>query len=414
MKIAFVSQPIDGVVPPDQSSIGICTYQIARRLAQDHEVAVFLRRASTDQAGDDSGIEFRFVRTMPSRRFWERVHSLRWLSSGAKRPFFATAFYFVEYATQVAIALRRGAYDIIHIQNSPHFVPIIRAFNPKAKIVLHMHCEWLSQLDRALMEKRLRGVDVVIGCSSHVIEKVRERFPRMAARCVTVPNGVDLERFLPSADSPARTDEPHLLFVGRISPEKGVHVLMDAFRKVHARFPNARLNLVGHIGSAPLDFLVGLSDSADVAQLAAFYDAPYIDDLRARIPADLTASVNFLGPRPQADLRNCYGDADVLVNPSFSESFGMSLTEAMACARPVVATRVGGMTDIVEEGETGLLVEPGNPDALAEAIIQVLEDPQRGQAMGQAGLRRAQALFSWEHVTADVMTHYQRALEETR
>lgn len=414
MKIAFVSQPIDGVIPPNQSSIGICTYQMARRLARDNDVTVFLRRVPTQNTADDSGIHFRFVRTMPSRRFWERVQSFPWLSSGARRPFFATAFYFVEYATQVATALRRGAYDIIHIQNSPHFVPIIRALNPQAKIVLHMHCEWLSQLDRALMEKRLRGVDVVIGCSSHVTEKIRERFPQMAARCATIPNGVDLERFSPSPNGHTRKDEPHLLFVGRVSPEKGVHVLMDAFRKVHARFPNARLNLVGHIGSAPLDFLVGLSDSADVAQLSTFYDAPYIDDLRARIPAALAANVNFVGPVPQVELAACYRDADVLVNPSFSESFGMSLIEAMACARPVVATRVGGMTDIVEDGETGLLVEPGNPDELAEAIIQVLEDPQRGQAMGQAGLRRAQTRFSWEHVTADLLAHYQRALGETR
>jgi glycosyltransferase involved in cell wall biosynthesis len=89
----------------------------------------------------------------------------------------------------------------------------------------------------------------------------------------------------------------------------------------------------------------------------------------------------------------------LLLNPSFSESFGMSLIEAMACGIPVVATRVGGMTGIVADGETGLVVEPGDVPALAEATSVLLADDSRRREMGAAARRRALELFSWERVT---------------
>ncbi len=409
MRVAFVSQPFDWVIPPHQNSIGICTYQVASRLARDHDVTVFLRRMAVQSHGDGSDIDFRFVRTMPSNFFWGRVQALASPFVTSRRPFFAMALYYADYGVQIAIALRRRAYDIVHIQNSPQFVPVIRALNPSIKIVLHMHCEWLSQLNRELIEKRLRAVDLVIGCSNHVTEKVRQRFPELASRCHTVFNGVDLDRFVASS-AHTREEAPHVLFVGRISPEKGVHVLLDAFERVRRQFPNARLSLVGPIASAPQDFLVGLAETDDVARLAAFYQGDYIDHLNKLISAEARESVVFTGAIPYSELAGNYGCADVVVNPSLSESFGMSLIEAMACSRPVVAARVGGMIDIVQDGVTGRLVEPGDAGALADAIIGVLADPSRGSAMGVAGLQRVRECFSWDLVTADLAKRYEQLL----
>jgi len=90
-----------------------------------------------------------------------------------KRPLFASKLFYLTYVLQVARDLKREKCDIVHLHNFFQFVPIIRAFNPKIKIVLHMHCEWLTQLDRTMIENRLRKVDLIIGCSEYITEKAR-------------------------------------------------------------------------------------------------------------------------------------------------------------------------------------------------------------------------------------------------
>jgi glycosyltransferase involved in cell wall biosynthesis len=85
----------------------------------------------------------------------------------------------------------------------------------------------------------------------------------------------------------------------------------------------------------------------------------------------------------------------------------MSLVEAMAVGTPVVAARVGGMIDVVKDGETGLLVQPGNSEELAESIISILSNPDLGKAMGQAGQKRVRELFSWEQVAHNMERCYQ-------
>ncbi len=410
MKIAFVSQPVDLVIPPHQNSLGIWTFQVARRLAKDHDVTVFLRRTRSQNRTDEANnIGFRFVRTIPLRS-WKLMNFPPFTSR--KHPLHAAVFHSADYALQVAKDIRRGGFDIIHIQNIPHFAPIIRAFNPAAKIVLHMHCEWLSQLDRELMEQRLCSVDLVLGCGHHITSKVRERFPHSADRCHTVYNGVDAKAFTAGDRSRSKSENTEsILFVGRITPEKGIHVLVDAFAIVRRAFPQANLKLIGPFATTPKDFIVTLSEDEDVTKLAAFYQGAYLDQLKARMPADIADSVIFSDGMPHAMLAREYAQADVLVNPSFSESFGMSLIEAMACERPVVASRVGGMIEIVDEGVTGFLVEPGKAEQLAAAIIRVLANRESSKAMGKAGRLRAKALFSWDRITVQLATQYRQLLK---
>lgn len=409
MKIAFISQPVDLVIPPHQNSLGIWTFQTARRLAKEHDVTVFLQRTRTNKRADDAeNIHFRFIRTIPLRS-WNLLDFPPLTSR--KRPLHASVFQCIDYALQAANYLRHGGYDVVHIQNIPHFAPVIRAFNPAVKIALHMHCEWLSQLDRNLMEKHLRSVDLVLGCSDHVTSKVRERFPHLVDRCRTVYNGVDVDVFAPDdRDQSKRGHTQRILFVGRITPEKGIHVLLDAFASVRRKFPQARLKLIGSFTTTPKDFIVTLTENGDVANLAAFYEGDYRNQLKARIPADAADSVTFVDELPHAALAGEYANADVLVNPSFSESFGMSLIEAMACELPVVASRVGGMSEIVEDGVTGFLVDPGEADPLAAAIVRVLADRKSSKAMGKAGRLRATARFSWDRITTQLASLYDQLL----
>jgi len=159
-------------------------------------------------------------------------------------------------------------------------------------------------------------------------------------------------------DLGCRSDHLLVCAVGRLSPEKGHGFLLTAFREVIAAVPNACLIL---IGEGPL--------ASRLQMQATRYG--------------LGAHVVFAGYRD--DVEAIIAASDLLVMPSLREGFGDPIIEAMALCKPVVASYVGGMVEIVRDGETGLLVPPGNPDALAQAIINLLRDPQTRERMGLKG-----------------------------
>ncbi len=468
LKVAFINQPLDHVLPPHQNSIGIWTYQVARRITDEFDVTCYakLMHGETNKVEFDGEARYQFMRMAPVR-LWDKFNGLLGRFYTTQKPLFAASFYYLDFILPIALDIRRKRFDVVHIHNFTQFVPVVRALNPKAKIILHMNGEWLTQLDAGLMKKRIAQSDLVLGSSDHIRDLVRDRFPEFTHKVETVFNGVDTDHFIPEvprsssaglevedAIQPAETypvtaqavsvqdgaaeleangvaadsytngatvsrtdsmaerasDTSHntpgtdgetLLFVGRISPEKGIHVLIDAFTIVGEQNPNVTLYIVGPEGEIAFEYLVGLSDDPQVAALAEFYTGSYAANLRARIPAHLQDRIIFTGPIAQKELINQYQKADILVNPSFSESFGMSLAEAMACEKPVVASRVGGMKGIVEEGKTGHLVEQGNPQSLADAILDLLNHPNKRVAMGEAGRIRSVALFSWDQVGRD-------------
>jgi glycosyltransferase involved in cell wall biosynthesis len=107
--------------------------------------------------------------------------------------------------------------------------------------------------------------------------------------------------------------------------------------------------------------------------------------------SSLTENILFLGQRN--DVPRLLGAVDLLVQPSLSESFGLAVAEAMSCAVPVIATAVGGLAELIKDGETGLLVPPADSKALADAIIILLDNSHRREIMGQAGRRRIEERF---------------------
>src|SRR5881628_2541356 len=115
---------------------------------------------------------------------------------------------------------------------------------------------------------------------------------------------------------------------------------------------------------------------------------------------------------PVEEVVQLYSHAAVFVCPSVYEPFGLINLEAMACETPVVASAVGGILEVVEDGKTGVLVEPGRPDALVAAIRALLEDPARGRAMGRAGRRRVEGHFSWASVATRTREVYQDAIAD--
>jgi glycosyltransferase involved in cell wall biosynthesis len=425
VKIAFVHQPIGTISSSDpRGAIELWIYEVARRLARSSEVIVYAKKGRHQKKFEyNQGVRYRRISTAVDEWFTfisAALNKLRKLPlfqkikavvffRNVKRPLFASKLFYLTYVLQVARDLKREKCDIVHLQNFSQFVPIIRAFNPKIKIVLHMHCEWLTQLDRTMIENRLREVDLIIGCSEYITEKIRLVFPQFAERCQTVYNGVDVNHFV-SRNKYVLANKngvKRLLFVGRVSPEKGVHVLLEAFQEIVKHCPQAQLEIVGSESIPRIEFIVTLSNDPKVSDLVSFYNGSYISHLKDKLSSDVASHVSFTGFVSRQQLINCYRHADVFVFPSvWNEPFGMPIIEAMATNVPVVSTVSGGVSEIVENGITGLLVERGNSSVLADAILRILSDDDFRKSMADAAHKWVVELFSWDKIVKDLLHQY--------
>src|SRR5436305_14169155 len=125
-------------------------------------------------------------------------------------------------------------------------------------------------------------------------------------------------------------------------------------------------------------------------------------------------NVTFVGKRQQKELRYYYSAGDVVVTTPWYEPFGLTPLEAMACARPVIGSAVGGITYTIKEGETGVLVPPRDPDELANALLQLLRQPELCTQMGVAARKRVEHEFTWSIVAMRTAALYEAVLAERR
>ncbi len=431
MKIAIVSYPAD-LLPPYHASMGETIYKIATELAKSCEVLVY--GLEDKQRGAKSGIyegaDYRFFPSSARDRLFvdvrQRVSRLIRISS----PFSTSDLLFPSFARQVAMDLKNEQCDVIHVQHCSQYVPVIRAFNPKAKIILHIHAPWLSQSNLAVIEQRLRPLDLLLTVSDYVTRKTQQDVRAIAGRCETMYNGIDTQDFSRKKDykSAAHRKEKRLLYVGGVWPHKGAHVLLDAFKIVAARHPQVRLDIVGPYGLAsyPLEENIDLNDQELLRIVDPFFaknrvsrlkarlglgprdQGTYAGFLRAKLVGDLANKVTFHGFVSRAELVDHYYDADVFVFPPiWDEAFGCTPVEAMAAGTPVVATRSGGIIETVSDNQTGFLVEKNDCVALAEAILKLLENDALRENMGRAARRRALEHFHWDTIVAAMHDRYQ-------
>lgn len=192
---------------------------------------------------------------------------------------------------------------------------------------------------------------------------------------------------------------------------KGIHVLLESFGQIARQFLDARVNLVGGVGSLARDRLVGITQEKQVSDLDRSYSgSEYISALKSMLPPDLEGRVQFRGSVHYSKVIDYYQNSAILVNPALSEPFGRSLVEANACGVPIVAARVGGMAKLIEHGKNGLLVEQGDAGELTEAVVSLLYDDHRRSTMGAAGRKFVVDHFSWDRINADLNSQYQRLL----
>lgn len=241
--------------------------------------------------------------------------------------------------------------------------------SPPGPICLREGClplrDWAPLMLQLRMLERWRNCFDLIVANSHAVGA------KLAAAgyapIEVVHNGVPVAacRLQPAAD-------PTVAFAGRLVPAKGVHILIDGFARVVQRFPKARLLIAG--------------------------DGPERQTLAARAASQGVADrVAFLGQLPREALPAAFAGAWVQAVPSlWAEPFGIVAVEAMMQGLPVVASAAGGLNEIVEDGETGLLVPPGDAEALGHGLLALLGDRDRSVRMGRAGHARAVVRFSFD------------------
>lgn len=208
-------------------------------------------------------------------------------------------------------------------------------------------------LGRILWRRTLRHASSVPVSVPQTWEAIPE-IPR--DRSCLIPLGTDTTMFHP----PPYTfdpDPPVILYAGNLIPAKGVDNLVRAFVRVHAALPRLRLVVAG--------------DGSEAASLA-----------RLAVDLGVADHVEFLGSVSFSEMPSHYRNCTLFCLPTLSEAFGISLLQAMASGRPVVATRVGGIPSFVEHGRSGLLVPPKDPESLAAALLDLLTDPDRRREIG--------------------------------
>ena len=229
-------------------------------------------------------------------------------------------------------------------------------------ITLKMNYDAIIAVSRSTMKKLLKyGIDE---------EKIK-----------VITGGVDLKMIDPIKEE--KTSTPSILFVGRLVPHKRVEDLLKAFSIVLKTNPKTNLYIVGT--GKHKDFLQEYASSLNLEKKVTFTD--YVTE---------------------SEKIRLMKKAHVLVLPSIMEGFGLVLIEAMACKTPVIATDLGGPKEVVVDNETGFLVEPFNPKALAEKIGSIINDEKFRTRMGEAGRRRVEELYTWDKTADNMIQLYKK------
>jgi glycosyltransferase involved in cell wall biosynthesis len=418
-KIALIHMPISEIRPPVSltgvaASVELITDELARKLARSHQVIAYCARGKGQKKVEQfDGVEYRRMSTWLDTRLLHHQKIMRLIDIAGWRsgpqPFVSSALWYRQFIGEVVADPALQDCDIVHVMNMTQFVPIIRARLPKARIVLHMQAQWLEQFDAAVIERRVRAADLVLGCSDFIASGARRRFPSLAQRFRHIYNGANITLF---ARPPGVQPKPkQILFVGRIAPEKGVHVLLDAFHIVLAQHPDAHLELIGPEKVIALEALLPGCDDPHVLAIEPYFQpGAYAELLRAKISKLPSGSVScFHDGIEFKELVSHYHSASIFGFPAVcNDASPLTAYEAAACGLPMVSTLSGGIPEIVEHGRTGLLVERADPQAIANAILQLLSNPDQRDAMARAALERASTMFSWDRITEDLLAEYER------
>src|SRR3954469_14898929 len=281
---------------------------------------------------------------------------------------------------QMRNVLRRGRYDVVHV-HSPltPVLPLLAIEEADCPVIGTFHTYFDRSvgytLGRRYFQKRLDMLSSAIAVSRSTTVALDRYFD---ADWKIIPNGIDTDVFNPAAPAPRGfpRDVPTILFLGRFDPRNGLSTLIDAFRLVKGGSREAKLVVVG--------------------------DGPLRDHYYRLAGGD--PDILFVGAvlegRP-----SYYAHSSVYACPTTKASFGITLLESMACATPIVCSDILGFRDVVENGREAMMTPCGDRDALADALVHLLDDEGKRIQLGTTG-RHESMQYSWPRVTSQVLDVY--------
>lgn len=308
---------------------------------------------------------------------WLRSRGIR--AAGIKVPVGTRRLSLLVFPLMLARVLRFVApakIDLVHVNNyrSVHFGRMVSRWT-KVPLVCHVR-ELITP--KKMRQYRLRASDALIAVSGAVADAlIGGGMP--ADRVTTIRSGIPLIGTLREGEGPAvrdglgiLQDDPVVGIIAHILPHKGFDDLIRALALIQKKHPRVRCLVVGE---APRKRY--LQELLDLAERLSVRDRLVLVGFQDEVAPLLNAM-------------------DLFILPSHTEGLPITILEAMAAGRPVVATSVGGIPEVVRDGETGILIRSRDPEGLAEAVIRLLESPRLARAMGEEGRKRVEALFTME------------------
>ncbi|TSA49460.1 MAG: glycosyltransferase family 1 protein [Nitrosomonadales bacterium] len=385
--IAIIVPELLPVPPVQGGAVEHWVDEASRRLvATGRRLAIVSRPAGV--AGHD-GIEYIGIAWTPMERFFHRIKDrVTW-----KNPlrYLAKIQNVYSYGRRVAHVVQD--FDVVYLHNEPNILLFLNK-RPGQKIVLHMHNDHLSmRLFHLFYRRALAKVDRVICVSDYIRRQAVAHFPEYADRFCVVFNATDPAVFKPYGDEALRElegivrispDKQYLLYVGRLNPVKGVHVLIEAFRDVHRRMPDTCLIITGS------SFFGGAAKTAYEQELV-------------QLARPVSEAIVFTGYLSHEKLKYLYSAVDMIVLPSiWQDPCPLVVLEAMATGTVLVASAVGGVPEVVESGINGVLVEPSRPDELAQAICSLLMEPESMKQMEIAAREKVANGYAWPRLLGEL------------
>jgi D-inositol-3-phosphate glycosyltransferase len=405
-RVAMVSvhtSPLDQPGTGDAGGMNVYILELARRLAAAGiEVDIFTRATSSrvdPVVRAAPGITVRNIHAGP----------FEGLGKGELPGQLCT---FAREVLRTEAALPLGHYDMVHshywlsgqvgaLARDRWGVPLVHTMHTMAKVKNGAMAAGDTPEPSARIigeEQVVEAADMLIASTELEAAQLVELYDADPARVEVIHPGVDLSVFRPRDSHAARehlglpVDAHVVLFAGRLQPLKGPDVLLGAVAGLLAHRPELRPRLVVPVVGGPSGS--GLEHPEALADLAFRLG---IDDV-----------VRFVPPVPPAELAVWDAAASVVAVPSYNESFGLVAAEAQATGTPVVAAAVGGLTTVVVDGETGLLLDTHDPDAWAHALGRVLLDDGLRARLAE-GARARSGAFSWEDTAERTLAVYERA-----
>jgi D-inositol-3-phosphate glycosyltransferase len=396
------TSPLDPPGAGDAGGMNVYVVETATRLAAaGTEVEIFTRATSSDQPPAVElapGVSVRHVNAGPFEGL-------------SKNDLPAQLCAFTAGVLRAEALREPGWYDVLHshywlsgqvgwLARDRWGVPLVHSAHTLAKV----KNSTLAEGDEPEPRARVIGEEQVVAEADRLVASTAEEADQLVrlydadpAVVRTIAPGVDLATFTPGSREDARARlglpprVPLLLFVGRIQPLKAPDVLLRATAVLRNDFPDAQVVVLG----APSGTGLARPD--------------WLRDLAGEL--DLADTVSFVPPAGRGTVADFYRAADLVVVPSYSESFGLVALEAQACGVPVVAAAVGGLTTAVEDGVSGVLVDGHDPEQWAKVLGDLLRAP-RELAELATGARRHAERFSWDRTVAALLATYREAIAD--